>query len=248
MAVGGCQLSLASPSVVNRLLGYHRLPVNGFRERLHGFLPLLPIIIPIVVVALLATRLEDFPLARAGVETMRAGADQWWAVPLFVVLYGLFTIFVLPLGLFSAAAALIWGWKIGGTIELLTCTLSAIPPYLLAKRGLAGWVERRIARKSVPVLDSTFALFLLRLVPVVPYVALNYLAGATRVRLRDYVLTTLVGTLPSVFLFAFFVDTMAGAAIGMVTQLKIAVACTLVAVVAIAVRFMAKWIARRASA
>lgn len=222
--------------------------MNGFRDRLRGFLPLLPIVIPIVLVAFMATRLEDFPAARAAVETMRAGADQWWAVPLFVLLYAVFTILVLPLGLFSAAAALIWGWKIGGTIELVTCTLAAIPPYLLARRGLAGWVERRIARKNAPVLDSTFVLFLLRLVPVVPYVALNYIAGATRIRMRDYVLTTLVGTLPSVFLFAFFVDTMAGAAIGVVTELKIAAACTLVGIIAIAVRFMAKWIARRASA
>ncbi|MEO8383540.1 MAG: VTT domain-containing protein [Acidobacteriota bacterium] len=217
------------------------------RERVRGFLPLLPIIIPIVVVAFLATRLEEFPAVRAAVETMRAGAGEWWAVPLFVLLYAVFTIFILPLGLFSAAGALIWGWKVGGAIELVTCTLSAIPPFMLARRGLAGWVERRMPRKNVPVLDSVFALFLLRLVPIVPYVALNYLAGATtRVRMRDYVATTLAGTLPSVFLFAWFVDTMAGAAIGVVTEMKIAAACTAVAAVAILVRFTAKRIARRA--
>jgi len=228
---------------------YHPHAVIPLRQRLRSFLPLLPIVIPIMVVAFLATHLGDFPMAKAAVETMRAGAGEWWAVPLFVFLYALFTILVLPLGLFSAAGALIWGWKVGGAIELVTCTLSAIPPYLLARRGLAGWVERRIAKQHAPVLDSPFALFLLRLVPLVPYVALNYIAGATtRIRLRDYVLTTLVGTLPSVFLFAWFVDTMAGAAIGVVGHVKIAAACTLVALVAIAVKFMAQRIARRRSA
>ncbi len=207
---------------------------------MHGFLPMLPIVIPIAVVAFLATRLGDFPVARAAVETMRAGADRWWAIPLFALLYALFTLFVLPLGLFSAAAALIWGWKVGGAIELVTCTFSAIPPFLLARRGLAGWVERRISRKDAPVLDSPFALFLLRLVPLMPYVALNYVAGATRVRLRDYVVTTFFGTLPSVFLFAWFVDTMAGAAIGVVTHVKIAAVCAVVALVAIAVRLVSK--------
>jgi uncharacterized membrane protein YdjX (TVP38/TMEM64 family) len=213
---------------------------SGLRKRLHGFLPLLPIVIPIVAVALLATRLQDIPAAKAAVETMRAGADQWWAIPLFVFLYALFTIFLLPLGLFSAAAALIWGWKVGGAIELVTCTLSAIPPYLLGRRGLAGWVQRRVSRESAPALDSPFALFLLRLVPVVPYVAVNYLAGATRVRLRDYVFVTLVGTIPSVFLFAFFVDTMAGAAVGVVSQMKIFAVCALIAVAAIVVRIVTK--------
>jgi uncharacterized membrane protein YdjX (TVP38/TMEM64 family) len=219
---------------------FQRIRESRIRQRAHAFLPLLPIIVPIVAVAILATRLGDFPAARAAVETMRAGADQWWAIPLFVLLYALFTIFVLPLGLFSAAAALIWGWKLGGAIELVTCTLSAIPPFVLARRGLAGWVERRISRKSAPTLDSPFALFLLRLVPLVPYVALNYLAGATRVRTRDYVFTTFFGTLPSVFLFAWFVDTMAGAAIGVVTHVKIAAVCTVVALVAIAVRIVSK--------
>src|SRR5688572_1988956 len=99
---------------------------SRLRQRLHGFLPLLPIVIPIVAVALVATRLGEIPAARAAVETMRAGAEQWWAIPLFVFLYALFTILMLPLGLFSAAAALIWGWKAGGTIELITCTVSAI--------------------------------------------------------------------------------------------------------------------------
>ena len=213
---------------------------SGLRKRLHGFLPLLPIVIPIVAVALLATRLQDIPAAKAAVETMRAGADQWWAIPLFVFLYALFTILLLPLGLFSAAAALIWGWKVGGAIELVTCTLSAIPPYLLGRRGLAGWVQRRVSRENAPVLDSPFALFLLRLVPMVPYVAVNYLAGATRVRLRDYVAVTLVGTIPSVFLFAFFVDTMAGAAVGVVSQMKIFAVCALIGVAAILVRIVTK--------
>jgi uncharacterized membrane protein YdjX (TVP38/TMEM64 family) len=220
---------------------FQRVRDSRFRQRAHAFLPLLPIVIPIVAVAILATRLGDFPAARAAVETLRAGADQWWAIPLFVVLYALFTIFVLPLSLFSAAAALIWGWKVGGAIELVTCTLSAIPPFVLARRGLAGWVERRIARKDdEPPLDSAFALFLLRLIPLMPYVALNYIAGTTRVRMRDYVLTTFFGTLPSVFLFAWFVDTMAGAAIGVVTHVKIAAACTVVALVAIVVRIVSK--------
>ena len=79
--------------------------------------------IAVVAVALVATRLGDIPAARAAVETMRSGADEWWAVPLFVALYALFTLLFLPVGLLSAAAALTWGWKLGGTIELLTCTV-----------------------------------------------------------------------------------------------------------------------------
>lgn len=194
----------------------------------------------VIAVALVATRLGDIPAARAAVETMRSGADEWWAVPLFVALYALFTLLFLPVGLLSAAAALTWGWKVGGTIELLTCTAVSTLPFFLARRGLAPWIERRIAKEHMPVLESPFTLFLLRVVPLVPYVALNYLAGATRVRTRDYVLTTFLGILPSTYLFAYFVDTMAGAAIGVATHAKIAAACVLVAVVAIAMKLAVK--------
>jgi uncharacterized membrane protein YdjX (TVP38/TMEM64 family) len=209
-------------------------------SRIRGLLPLLTIVIPVVAVALVATRLGDIPAARAAVETMRSGADEWWAIPLFVALYAVFTAFFLPVGLLSAAAALTWGWKVGGTIELVTCTAASLIPFFLARRGLAPWIERRIAKEHVPVLESPFTLFLLRVLPVVPYVALNYIAGATRVRTRDYVLTTFLGILPSTYLFAYFVDTMAGAAVGAATHAKIAAVCVAIAVVAIAMRVAVK--------
>lgn len=209
-------------------------------SRVRGLLPLLGIFVPVVAVAFVATRIGDFPAARAAVETMRAGAGEWWAVPLFVVLYALFALLLLPVGLLSAAAAVMWGWKLGGTIELVTSVVTALPPFFLARRGLGPWVERRIGRERIPALQSPFTLFLLRVLPVVPYVAINYVAGATRVRTRDFVWTTIAGSIPSTFLFAYFVDTMAGAAVGVVTQAKIAAACALVAVAAIGVRFLAR--------
>jgi uncharacterized membrane protein YdjX (TVP38/TMEM64 family) len=209
-------------------------------SRIRGLLPLLVMVTAVVAVALVATRLGDIPAARAAIETMRAGANEWWAVPLFVALYALFTVLFLPVGLLSAAAALTWGWKVGATIELLTCTAVSIIPFFAARRGLAPWIQRRIAKEHVPALESPFTLFLLRVVPVVPYVALNYIAGATRVRLRDYVVTTFLGILPSTYLFAYFVDTMAGAAVGMATHAKIAAVCVAVAAMAILTRLVMK--------
>ena len=206
--------------------------------------PLGCIVIPIVAVALVAARLAEIPAARALVTTIRTAGDVWWAMPLFVVLYFAFTIFLLPVGILSATAAVTWGWKIAGSLELVTCTIAALVPYLLARRGLAGWIERRIPRERVPELESTYILFLLRLVPLVPFVALNYIAGATRVRLRDYVLTTFVGSIPSVFIFAYFIDTVASGAAGRATQMNIAIACVLVTLAAIVGRVVGRRVSR----
>jgi uncharacterized membrane protein YdjX (TVP38/TMEM64 family) len=108
-------------------------------------------------------------------------------------------------------------------------------------------MERRIRREDVPALDSPFNLFLLRVVPLVPYVALNYIAGsATRIRVRDFLLMTFAGSIPSVFLFAWFIDTMAAGASGAVTQAKIFAVCAVIAAVAIALRLLADRLTRRA--
>lgn len=213
-------------------------------RRARGLLPLAAIVLPIALVALVATRLGDFPAVRAAIESMRGVAGEWWAMPLFVLAYVAGSVFLLPLGLLSAAAALMWGWKVGALVELASVILACLPPFLLARRGLAGWVERRIPREDLPLLDSAFALFLMRLVPVVPFVALNYIAGATRIRVRDYVVVTASGSIPSIVLFLYFIDTMAGGAMGAATQAKIVGACVALGAAAIAFR----WTSRRITA
>lgn len=213
--------------------------------RIRDFIPLAAIVVPVVAVAILATRLGDLPVAREAVTAIRATAGEWWALPLFVAVYAAFTVFLLPVGLLSAAAALMWGWKLGAAIELGTVAVASLIPFFLARRGLSDWVQRRLPHRDLPALDSGFNLFLLRVVPLVPFVALNYIAGATRVRTRDYVLATVAGSVPSAVLFAYFVDTMAGASLGVATQAKIVGACVLVAAVAIILRLAARRVARR---
>jgi uncharacterized membrane protein YdjX (TVP38/TMEM64 family) len=220
-------------------------PVVMLLTRLRRFLPLAAIVVPIVAVAFVATRLGDFPAIPSTITMMQGAAGEWWSVPLFVLAYTLFTVFLLPVGLLSAAAALMWGWKLGAAIELATLSAASLIPFLLARRGLSGFVERRIDRDDLPVLDSPFNLFLLRVVPVVPFVALNYIAGATRISTRDYVLVTLAGSVPSAVLFAYFVDTLAGSAMGVATQAKIVAACALVAAAAVILRLAARRVARR---
>jgi uncharacterized membrane protein YdjX (TVP38/TMEM64 family) len=215
-------------------------------RNLRRLLPLLVIVVPIMAVAVLASQLERLPAVRVFIASMQSVEGEWWAVPLFFAAYTLFALFLLPVGLLSAIATLVWGWKLGAAMDLVACTVAALPPFFLARRGLAQWVERHIKRDEVPALDSPFILFLLRVLPMVPYVALNYISGsASRIRTRDFVLTTLAGSVPSAFLFAFFVDTMAAGALGAATQAKIFAVCAVIALVAIVLRLAANRVARR---
>ncbi|MFZ2491268.1 MAG: VTT domain-containing protein [Thermoanaerobaculia bacterium] len=200
--------------------------------------------LPLVVIAVVAARMGTEAAARWAVVELQAIAGEWWAIPAYALVYIIGSFLLLPVGVLAIAGALAWGWKLGGTIELLTCVVAALGPYYLAHGRAAPWIERKLARvgakaPSFTGPDGTFVLLLLRVVPVLPFVAMNYVAGLAKVRTRDYVLTTF-GVAPSVYVFAYFIDTMAAAATGAATQLRLLLACAAVAVLLITGRVVAK--------
>lgn len=211
-----------------------------------ALIPIAAIGIPIGVVALLLANMQHFPLVQELVGRVRAVGEEWWAIPLFLVVYCLLALTLLPVGILSATAALTWGWQLGGMLDLIGCTLAALPPYLIARRRLPQRVEAYLAKHGL-TFETTpdfFPLLLLRIVPIFPYVALNYVCGLARFRVRDYLLATFFGSIPSVFLFAFFIDTLGDSATGAATQLRIVGACAAIAVLAIIGRWGARYVAR----
>jgi uncharacterized membrane protein YdjX (TVP38/TMEM64 family) len=220
------------------------------RQRLtrvaRSLLPLLAIVaVPIVIVAVLFASAQGSGVVADLVAAIREAAGEWWAVPLFILLYAVFAVFLIPVTPLAAAAALAWGWKLGGAIDLLAATIGSLLPFYLARNGLAPRLTAFLERRGVhaPWLATskgTFALLILRVLAIIPYVALNYLAGLARFRTRDYVWTMAAGTIPSAFLFAWFVDTMGAGASGMATHVEIIAACAAVALFAIIVRIVAR--------
>ncbi len=144
------------------------------------------------------------------VQTLRAHSDRWWAIPLYVVAYAVLDILFIPTQFLSIAAVLLWGWVKGGIIELISATIGALFPYLIARSTLRAWVEQRLRKHAVAAnaleRDSFTLLLLLRVVPIIPYTALNYVAGLSPIRTQRYLLATFIGMVPSTFIFAYFVD------------------------------------------
>ena len=151
--------------------------------------------------------LLDVPMLLA--ET-RLIAGRWWAPLLFFVLYAILNIFFIPPQALSIAAVVAWGWVLGGAIELVVATVTALFPYWIARSAAGPWVEGRMARhKRIMELlarEGFSVLLLIRLVPLIPYTAVNYAAGFTVIRTWPYLIATFFGMIPAVFIFAYFVD------------------------------------------
>lgn len=155
-------------------------------------------------------------LYTADVDVTRIAATlrgHWWAPLAFFAAYVIATLFAIPIQLLSIAAVLVWGWRLGATIELLSATIAAIPPYLLARTAARPAVERRLRDhehlRELLGREGFTLVLLLRVVAIVPYPLLNYLAGCSTVRLVPYVVATFIGMIPSAFVFAYFVDALA---------------------------------------
>jgi uncharacterized membrane protein YdjX (TVP38/TMEM64 family) len=187
------------------------------------------------------------------VEWLRASGGAWWAIPLYAALYAVFNVLFIPTQPLSIAAVLLWGWVNGGIIELISATIGALFPYLIARSTMRSWLRARLEKHQsvIAALDreSFTILLLLRVVPIIPYTALNYVAGLSSIRPQRYLLATFIGMVPSTFIFAYFVDaSVQGLMAPREVMIRVLAAGALFAALIIATRVAAPKVRERMSA
>lgn len=132
----------------------------------------------------------------------RFGGLGWWAGPGYVALYAVATLSPLPKSVFTLAAGALFGLAEGLTIVVAGACLGAVLAFSLA-RGLGRDGLHRLTGFRGDRLDAEIArhgfltVLVARLVPVVPFTAVNYLAGVTALRLPVFLAATAVGILPA---------------------------------------------------
>ena len=138
------------------------------------------------------------------VEQVRGwtGAAGWAAPVVFALLYAAFTLVPAPATVLSVAAGVLFGLPVGLAAAMCGAVLGATTAFGLS-RGLGRSAVARIPSERLLWLDGKLsrrglaAVIGIRLVPVIPFPALNYACGLTGIGLRDYVLGTIVGIVPS---------------------------------------------------
>jgi uncharacterized membrane protein YdjX (TVP38/TMEM64 family) len=124
-----------------------------------------------------------------------------WGLVGFILGYAVVTLAPVPKSVLSILAGLIWGFWIGMVTVYIGALLGAGAAFLLGRWLGRAAVERftgtRVARVDELLRRSGFLTLLgARLIPVVPFTAINYTAGLTAVRRRDYALATAIGIIP----------------------------------------------------
>jgi uncharacterized membrane protein YdjX (TVP38/TMEM64 family) len=150
----------------------------------------------VLVAAAVVVGVPDADVLRAQVAGLGPVAPV-----VFVLLYAAVTLLPLPKNVITAVAGLLFGLVDGVLLVLPGAMLGA-----LAAFGLGRWLGRdaverftgtRVARvDALLARRGLVAILVSRLVPVLPFTGINYAAGLTAIRLRDFVLGTAIGIVP----------------------------------------------------
>jgi|CXWL01.1.fsa_nt_gi uncharacterized membrane protein YdjX (TVP38/TMEM64 family) len=130
------------------------------------------------------------------------------AVALFILIYGLAVASSIPGASFlTLSGGFLFGTWIGGAAAWIAATIGATLIFLAARTALGdalraragGWLERL----GDGFRENAFNYVLvLRLTPIAPFFVVNLAPAFFNVKLRDYVLATLLGMIPGAFVYA----------------------------------------------
>jgi len=143
-----------------------------------------------------------------GLDEIRTSADAagWPAALAFAVAYGVATLAPVPKSVLSIAAGAIWGFALGALLVYLGALLGAALAFGIG-RGLGREAVERFTGARVEHIDEILrrrglaSIIGARLIPVLPFTVINYAAGLTSVRRRDYATGTVLGIIPGTLAF-----------------------------------------------
>ena len=138
----------------------------------------------------------------------------------FVVLYVVACVLVLPGSVLTLGAGAIYGLPVGFALVSVGSTLGATATFVIGRYLARDWVAAKVSgNKTFTLIDDAVAkqgwkiVFLTRLTPLIPFNIQNYGYGLTKVSLFPYVLASWIGMMPGTVLFT-YVGTLGGQAAG----------------------------------
>lgn len=129
-----------------------------------------------------------------------------WAPVLYILIYSIATICILPSTPLNLTGGAIFGAVWGTVWTSIAAILAAILAFGFSRTIGRSLVERKLAGKWESIdremqQGGFFYMFAIRLLPLIPYGIVNFAAGLTSIKFRDYLLGTLLGTVPGILPF-----------------------------------------------
>ncbi|WP_228015241.1 TVP38/TMEM64 family protein [Synechocystis salina] len=119
----------------------------------------------------------------------------WWAPSIYIAVYNLATILLLPGSLLTMKGGCLFGWWWGTIYTTIAAMIGATIAFLIGRHFSRNWVQEKMAKypkfkllNAAVKKDGWKIVILTRLSPIFPFNLLNYGFGVTDVSLKDYIL------------------------------------------------------------
>ena len=132
----------------------------------------------------------------------------WLAPVLFLLLYCLATILLLPTMVLTLAGGALFGPVIGTLLNLLGATTGAICAFTISRYVALNWFTAKTDSKLNKLILGVEKkgwqfVALLRLIPIIPFNFVNYGLGITNIKFSHYALTTFVFLMPAEIIYTY---------------------------------------------
>ncbi len=162
----------------------------------------------VFVVLIVAAAVVAVLVGRPDVEAMRhwLATSGPLAAALFVAVYAAMTLTPMPKNVLSALAGAIFGFAAGLALVYVGAMIGALMSFWLGRTlgrdAVVALAGARVARlDDLLTRRGTLSIIIARLIPVLPFTVVNYGSGLSGVRLRDYVVGTVLGIAPGTVIF-----------------------------------------------
>jgi len=176
---------------------------------------LLVLIISIVVFDVMGyLTLSYFQTVRTDL-VLAVEAAPWTFRAGFFLVYIVVTALSIPgATVMTLAAGALFGFKWGLFLVSFASSIGATFAFVIARFFLGDWIQKRFADQLIRVIEGVeregnYYLFGLRMVPLVPFFAVNSVMGLTRMRLIPFYVVSQIGMLAGTGVYVF-----AGSSIG----------------------------------
>ena len=142
-----------------------------------------------------------------GAMRSRVDAAGAWGPALFFTLYVGLALIPCPKALLTAAGGAVFGLWAGAGLAWAAALVGAVISFglgrLLGREAVDRLIRGRVARVDALLADHGLsAVLIVRLVPLVPFIAVNYASGLSAVRFRHFVLGSAIGMVPGTLAYA----------------------------------------------
>jgi uncharacterized membrane protein YdjX (TVP38/TMEM64 family) len=165
-------------------------------------------ILAIALFCIVATVVGIYLLGGINQQQLQLWLQQMgmWAPIIYILVYAIATIFILPSTPLNLSGGAIFGSVWGTVWTSIAAVLAAVLSFGFSRTVGRKFVEQKLAGKWQSLdremeQGGFFYMFAIRLLPLIPYGMVNFAAGLTSIKFRDYFFGTLLGTVPGILPF-----------------------------------------------